>query len=64
MILCPVCSRPIALDNKLLTAENDCAEQTVMCGTCRAVVRVEVKLLRATDLTAEELAKRINRPHA
>jgi hypothetical protein len=62
MILCPVCSHPVpGLRNKLLTPKDDVIEQMLGCGTCHAVVRVEIRLLRGTDLSAEDLDKRMNR---
>jgi hypothetical protein len=61
MILCPVCSHPIAIAAARLTPEADAHSQMVACGTCHSVTQIEQKLMRATDLTDEELAKRLNR---
>lgn len=60
MILCPVCQHPTAIASRILTVEADVHGQHVACGTCHAIFAIEIRLMRGSDLTYDDLKKRMN----
>jgi Zn finger protein HypA/HybF involved in hydrogenase expression len=55
MIYCTECGLP------LTGWQTQANQYRVRCSGCHSVLSVEVKLLQGSDLTAEELAGRMNR---
>jgi hypothetical protein len=57
---CPVCKHPLVSVPAITLTEKEPAKQfDTQCTVCRAVFRMNVTLLHATELKPEQLAERL-----
>ena len=61
IMTCETCNHQVVVCAKPLHKEARTSSTEARCGTCGTVYRVDVVVLRETDLTADELKKYQNK---
>jgi hypothetical protein len=61
IIECLTCDKPVIADRHLIRKPDGTATLDMYCATCGAVYAVEIRELRASQRTPEEIAARRNK---